>query len=153
MSYVFTIGIDATNTKGKTMAKRLTGKRKAQLAGIAITWVCSEEFKRFQDDHGFDMPDLMTSAHVIGESINGNRQCWRKTAPKGKLSGFFWESLAFRSGWRVTIAGMIGRSGALIKGANIDQLNQLDNLALFIAKNSNHISRCCKPYYDQLMSR
>ena len=100
------------------------------------------------------MPDLMTTAYVIGESINGNTSSWRKTAPKNEIAAFFWEALAFRSGWKVTIAGMVYRSGAL-RDCSIDSelADQLDNLAIVIAKNSRHISRCCKPYYDQLLSR
>ena len=140
--------------KGISMAKRITGKRKAQLAGIAVSYVCSDLFRKFQNEHGFAMPDLMTTAYVIGESMNGNRSAWRRTAPKNEIAAFFWEALAFRSGWKVTIAGMIYRSGAL-RDCSIDSqlADQLDNLAIVIAKNSRHISLCCKPYYDQLLSR
>ena len=88
--------------KGISMAKRLTGKRKAQLAGIAVSFVCSDLFRKFQNDHGFAMPDLMTTAYVIGESMNGNRNAWRRTAPKNEIAAFFWEALAFRSNGRQT---------------------------------------------------
>lgn len=140
--------------KGNPMAKRLTGKRKAQLAGIAVSFVCSDLFRKFQNDHGFAMPDLMTTAYVIGESMNGNRSAWRRTAPKNEIAAFFWEALAFRSGWKISISGMMSTRW-LLRDCSIDSqlADQLDNLAIVIAKNSRHISLCCKPYYDQLLSR